>query len=390
MLAVNVQGQRSPLRKAELLPPFNHHTYEYIEDSVPCLGAPYTYTVTGFDGSSVQLVLIDPITGKDTVYNQPRYYPNEDGTAYYIFDLTYNSKGYKEIAVLETSLGLCTNDSIFYKVKVTELELFEGDKSVFCAGDTLSRDVFDWDKSSPSIISYEWINTTTSDTLSGSAVKASQWGNYHIVARNAQGCKGFADLTVKQRPVVSILYGGTATGDTLRLTDADPDKPLEASTTGADLPQFEWSSDKEDFKYNNEINSTISPFGFADVENFGKIKISVTASQDECSSTDSLFVLAAKSTEVLHNIANYITPNNDGHNDIWKIPELNKEEYSKCVIEVFDRWGRMVWRSQPGYTTPWDGRSGAGKELPMDSYHYVIKLNDGKTAPIVGNVTIIR
>ena len=41
------------------------------------------------------------------------------------------------------------------------------------------------------------------------------------------------------------------------------------------------------------------------------------------------------------------------------------------------------------YTENWDGRNMNGKELPMDSYFWVIDLNDGSEA-INGTITIIR
>ncbi len=46
------------------------------------------------------------------------------------------------------------------------------------------------------------------------------------------------------------------------------------------------------------------------------------------------------------------------------------------------------WISEKGYPQPWDGMSN-GKVLPIDSYHYIIDLNNG-TKSILGNVTIIK
>jgi gliding motility-associated-like protein len=58
-------------------------------------------------------------------------------------------------------------------------------------------------------------------------------------------------------------------------------------------------------------------------------------------------------------------------------------------IEIFNRWGQLVWRSSRGYTENWDGRDMGGKEMPMDSYFYVINLNDG-SEPISGVITLVR
>jgi gliding motility-associated-like protein len=66
-------------------------------------------------------------------------------------------------------------------------------------------------------------------------------------------------------------------------------------------------------------------------------------------------------------------------------------DYPDCMVEVFDRWGSKVFTSTKGYTTPWTGRDAKGHYLPMETYYYIIHLNDGKThAPILGTITIIR
>lgn len=84
-------------------------------------------------------------------------------------------------------------------------------------------------------------------------------------------------------------------------------------------------------------------------------------------------------------IPTIITPNGDGFNDTWLIEGLDL--YPGATVEVFDRWGNRVYYSTD-YPVPWDGRKD-GKELPMDSYHYVINLHDG-SKPIIGNITIVR
>ena len=80
-----------------------------------------------------------------------------------------------------------------------------------------------------------------------------------------------------------------------------------------------------------------------------------------------------------------ITPNGDSYNDTWKIEGL--EVYTGATIEIFDRWGKRVFFSE-GHDIYFDGTFN-GKELPMESYHYVINLNNGSDV-IIGNITIVR
>ena len=79
--------------------------------------------------------------------------------------------------------------------------------------------------------------------------------------------------------------------------------------------------------------------------------------------------------------------NDDGINDVWRIPQL--EAFPQAVVEIFDRWGNMVFRSDPGYSTPWDGTF-RGRKLPMDSYYFTISLNSGNMEPLTGSVTLIK
>jgi gliding motility-associated-like protein len=75
-------------------------------------------------------------------------------------------------------------------------------------------------------------------------------------------------------------------------------------------------------------------------------------------------------------------------NDVWNIHKLNG--FSRAVVEIFDQWGTLVWRSEPGYSEPWDGKNMRGQLMPVDSYHFVIDFNDGASKSITGIVTVIR
>ena len=61
--------------------------------------------------------------------------------------------------------------------------------------------------------------------------------------------------------------------------------------------------------------------------------------------------------------------------------------YPDIEITIYNRWGQLIWQSERGYPVPWDGSS-RGEELPIDSYHFVIELNNG-LKPIIGDVTIV-
>lgn len=87
---------------------------------------------------------------------------------------------------------------------------------------------------------------------------------------------------------------------------------------------------------------------------------------------------------------NAFTPNGDGINDTWR-PLNNVVDLDTYVIEVYDRWGHVVFTSNDPYKE-WDGKAG-GQQAPFGVYAYRAKMHDaftGKEHKIAGHVTIIR
>jgi len=66
-------------------------------------------------------------------------------------------------------------------------------------------------------------------------------------------------------------------------------------------------------------------------------------------------------------IPNVITPNGDGKNDRFVIPNLGK--YPGTSLFIYNRWGNMVYQSK-NYDNKWDGNG-----LNEGTYYYILKLN---------------
>jgi gliding motility-associated-like protein len=82
---------------------------------------------------------------------------------------------------------------------------------------------------------------------------------------------------------------------------------------------------------------------------------------------------------------NAFSPNGDGINDTWEVTHLNT--YSTAKVEVFDRYGKVVFASR-GYNKSWDGTAN-GKPLPVGVYYYVIHLGV-VPQPLTGWITLLR
>lgn len=87
-------------------------------------------------------------------------------------------------------------------------------------------------------------------------------------------------------------------------------------------------------------------------------------------------------------IPNGFSPNGDGKNDAWFIKGL--ADFPDAVVTIFNRWGSEVYRSNHGYTIPWEGTNFVGDILPLATYYYVIEVNDRRKQVYKGNVTILR
>lgn len=108
--------------------------------------------------------------------------------------------------------------------------------------------------------------------------------------------------------------------------------------------------------------------------------ITVTG-RGNCAVDDDVFVKVL----LAPSIPNAFSPNADGINDVWNIKYL--ESYPGCTIEVFDRSGASIFRSE-GYTKPWDGTV-KGKPLPVGTYYYIVNPKNGRKQ-IAGSVTILK
>ena len=87
------------------------------------------------------------------------------------------------------------------------------------------------------------------------------------------------------------------------------------------------------------------------------------------------------------NIPNAFSPNGDGINDYWVIPDLPLFNYT---MNVFDRNGQIVFSSREGDTNMyWDGKY-KGSPVPIGTYYYVINTGNPYLGTLSGWVVVLR
>ena len=107
-----------------------------------------------------------------------------------------------------------------------------------------------------------------------------------------------------------------------------------------------------------------------------------------CTDFDSIYIMVREKPVSNINIPNVITPNGDGFNDVWYIPDL--ELYPDNNVRIINRWGDQVFYEAP-YQQKWGG-TWNGEPLPAATYYYIIHIKDqlGNSAEFNGPITVIR
>jgi len=271
--------------------------------------------------------------------------------------------GIYEIKVVETNIYGCIGDTVRAFVEVTDrfdfnpfppvVEICEGEIYVFDAGE--------------GFVSYLWNDDSEYITRTFATGEA---GTYWVQVVDENGLIGTDTVELVVHP--------------LPFVDLGPDTSLLITENilldaGDDGFTYEWST--------GDITQTVRIFGTE-----APITVSVEViTMEGCSASDTIFIDLEEDMRLI--VPTVFTPNDDGINDTWIITDNDGQElfvnYPGAVVEVFNRWGEIVFRSQPGYPTPWDGTY-RGRPLQMDSYHYVITLNEPGARDITGNITIVR
>ena len=263
--------------------------------------------------------------------------------------------GSYSISVRETSETGCLGPLRTGVVELVAPGLELGADVFICEGD-----VFEITPSG-NFASYLWSDGSTAPSFS---TDQPGWVRVEVTDQNACSASDSIYLSVMNLPSVDLGPDTMLCGDQQLILDAGPDGSFYTWSTGG-------------------MTRTLTVFGD------GEQEIWVIVEDDfGCVERDSIFIGRCELSFYFRDIPTAITPNGDGRNDVWEIDKLSG--YGRAVVEIFNQWGILIWRSEPGYSQPWDGRDMRGQMVPVDSYHFVIDFNDGSKEYHVGIVTVIR
>ncbi len=356
----------------------------------------YSVTVTDINGCSITdstrinlppPLLYDVIISEFTGYNVSCYglsngtinINSTSGTPPYVFNWTgpggYTSSdryitGLRagEYTMVLTDSNSCTSVEVIELTQPDRLTMdatlsssIAGGYNINCTGDSTGTiDIVP--VNNVGNVSYLWSDGLTSASRSGLPA-----GDYGLIITDENSCYGDTIITLTQPDTLKI-----SSESTQPWCPDTPDGEIRLTVTGGVVGtdyEYRWSD--------NSTNRDITDI-------YSGLYIVTVSDLNECALNDTINLEPLNESCLI--IPNAISPNGDLINDVWNIGMM--DIYPRAEVKIFNRWGIIIWRSEKGYPQPWDGRSN-GKLLPVDSYHYIIDLNNG-SKPIVGNITIVR
>jgi len=214
--------------------------------------------------------------------------------------------------------------------------------------------------------SYIWSNGLT-DTI---ADNLSQ-GTYIITVTDNNACQLIDSVNIYEPSIIEASIIKTQAS----CPGSEDGEITTSASGGTGTLSYIWEHDSSinDSVITNLLSGTYQ-LTVSDINNCSKtFEIILESIEDACLLIPTLF-----------------TPNNDDYNDKWEIKGI--QFYSKIKIEVFNRWGDIVYYfDDSGYKymgDPWKGEYN-GTGLPMGAYVFIINLYDDEE-PRNGVVSIKR
>ncbi len=346
-----------------------------------CVGAVEEYWVQGFNGhSDFEWRIIGP-DGSDV--SSSFYTVVGRGDTIMVYWNEALAGGIYTFEVVEHSDYGCVGEPYTQHILLNSQEIylpFDGvpESVTICFGDIAELNPGQFQ-------SYLWQDGSTNNIFyTGEA------GTYQVQLINSQyECTyNVMESFVNPLPIVWLGNDTLLFGNQTLLLDVNDPSIVTYQWYKYDYRQGEWGN---------------TPFHFASsytVEGgLGKQYISVYVTDyNGCSNADSIFVDAANYRQLRIPKA-FIPLSNVWENQKWYFPAPTKEGtelfgyLDDVEVRVFNRWGKLVWQSDGVYdeSTAWDGNDLGGRPLPMDSYHYIIRIKvDGDVFLYKGSVTIVR
>jgi gliding motility-associated-like protein len=298
------------------------------------------------------------------------------GTPEYTY-LWSNNSSTEDLSNLEAGLytititdaNNCIYQNGFVVMANTTIIADAGADTVVCTGDQVILEGSGIILEGSGEVNYFWQPEIrlTNPAISNPVAMVTEEISYVLIVTEPGGCYDRDTVTLNVYPLLGIDGGLDTTiarGQTIML-----------NATGGPFDSYSWMPE-------TYLDDPLSQSTLLHVTQDMIYYVTGTTSSG-CTETDSIIITTAGNLIIYSGF----TPNDDGINDEWDID--NCQYYPNMIVEVYSRWGGLVFSSK-GYSDDkrWDGKY-RGKPVSVGTYWYVINLNDG-SKPITGHVTIVR
>lgn len=276
---------------------------------------------------------------------------------------TIDATGTYILTVTDTLTGCADSDTVIISFDNSTFITSISSDTTICEGSTVTL-------IATGGTSYEWSDGSTSTTLT---ISPNLTTPYFVIISDGI-CSDILNVNVNVNAIPNIDAGADLT---LCETDIISDL-IGTSSSGGNLS---W--------YSDAALTTLLGTGATLTPNntFGTTTYYLSAYINGCTSNPDSVIVTINNCDIIDiEIPTGFTPDGDGVNDVWEIPNLNIL-FPNNVVEIYGRWGGLIFESE-GYEIPWDGKY-KDKKMPLGSYYFVIDLGNDSD-PVKGTVTIIE
>jgi len=271
---------------------------------------------------------------------------------------------------VETNYGSCTSNSFSNRVTVTEASSGSTSNISSSLGNPYCSTEGPTILSAINANSYQWFKD--GEVISGATsqmYETNESGEYSV-SIDLGSCMTSASINLE-------TTGFTSSIDVDEINNINENETLIATvTTSANNPEYKWFLN--DFTINGATASSY------EVTQTGSYKVVVTQTTGCNASTEFPFVVRSAFPDV-EKIPNLISPNGDGINDTWEIPQKYVNGTNAAVV-ILSSKGKVELQTND-YQNNWpENQLDFTAVNPV--YYYIITTPDGKTKK--GSITVVK
>lgn len=203
-----------------------------------------------------------------------------------------------------------------------------------------------------------------------------------LVVVSDEGCSDTmvkpAYVTVYSQPIASF----SADAFVLDVSDTK----VNFTNTSSNATSYSW-----DFGDDSPTSNSLHATHDFPSHTHGEYEVVLTVSNQIGCSDTAMFMITVLAPDPVYEIPNVFTPNADGMNDLFEL--INPSDIGKVEIQIFNRWGNLVYESKDDDNFSWNGKANnSGGNCADGVYFYKLKVvaMNGKENNEHGYVHLVR